>query len=124
MKGFTWAPLLRRQGLIYSVGVVGIVSFALTLGAGLLGRLLATALVLPVVQSCKGQDIEEEQRCSHSNGDAEFCRVISGVGHNQGTHLSTSFAITMRCGHGRPASDAGPLAVGLGGIQRGDFGCR
>lgn len=124
VEGFTWAPLLGRQGLIYRVGVAGIVAFTLALGAGLLGCLLATALVLAVVQGGEGQDVEEKQRCSHGDGDAEFCGVISGIGHDQGTHLSTGLTVTMRRGHGRPAGAAGPLAVGLGGVQRGDFGGR
>lgn len=60
MKGFTLVPLLG-QGLVYSGGVAHIVAFAITLGTGLLGRVLTTALVLAVVQSGEGQDVEEEQ---------------------------------------------------------------
>ncbi len=122
MKGLTLVPLLGRQGLVYSGGVAHVVALAVTLGTGLLGRVLPTPLVLAVVQSGEGQDVEEEQRRSYGNGDAELCGVISRVRHDQRTHLPPAFAIIMGGGYRRAAGAAGPLTVGLGGIQRGDLG--
>lgn len=60
MKGLALVPL-GRQGLVYSVGVAHVVPLAITLGTGLLGCVLPTALVLAVVQSSEGQDVEKEQ---------------------------------------------------------------
>lgn len=122
VKGLARAPLLGRQGLVDRVGVARVVAFALALGAGLLGGLLAAALVLAVVQSGEGQDVEEEQRRPDCNGDAELRGVISGVRHDQRTHLSPSLTPAVGRGYGRPPRAAGPLPVGLGGIQRSDFG--
>lgn len=61
VKGFTLVHLLGRQGFVYSGGVAHVVALAVTLGTGLLGRVLPTALVLAVVQGGEGQDVEEEQ---------------------------------------------------------------
>lgn len=122
MEGLAWAPLLGRQGLVDGVGVAGDVAFALALGAGLLGRFLAAALVLAVVQGCEGQDVEEEQRCPDGDGDAELGGVISGVWHDQGTHFSPALTPVVGRRNGRASGAAGPLSVGLGGIQRSDFG--
>lgn len=59
MKGVTLVHLLGHA-LIDGSGVAGTVALALTLGTGLLGRVLPAALVLSVVESGKGQNIEEE----------------------------------------------------------------
>lgn len=122
VKGLTRAALLGRQGLVDRVGVAHVVAFALALGTGLLGGFLAAALVLAVVQSGKGQDVEEEQRRPDCNGDAELRGVISGVRHDQRTHLSPSLTPAVGRGYRRAPRAARPLPVGLGGIQRSNFG--
>lgn len=61
VKGLTLVPLLGRQRFIHSGGMTHIVAFAVTLGTGLLGCVLSTALVLAVVQSSEGQDVKEKQ---------------------------------------------------------------
>lgn len=122
VKGLTLIPLLGGQGLIHCGGVARIVAFAFTLGTRLLGCVLATALVLAIIQRSEGQDIEEQQRCPNSNGNAELGGVISRVWHDQRTHLPTRFPITVGRGHGRTSGAARPLTVRLSGIQWSDLG--
>ncbi|KAF3841227.1 hypothetical protein F7725_007089 [Dissostichus mawsoni] len=103
VKGLTLVPLLG-QALVYSGGVAHVVAFAVALGTG-----------------GEGKDVEEEQRRPDSNGDAELCGVISRVRHDQRAHLSPPFTV-VGGGCRSPACAAGPLTVGLGGIQRGHLG--
>lgn len=123
MKGLTLVPLLG-QGLVNSAGVTHVVALAVTLGTWLLGGVLPAALVLAVVQCGESQDVEKEQRRANSNSDAELRGVISRVRHDQGTHLPPAFAVIVGSGNRGPASGAGPLPIGLGGLQRGNLcGC-
>lgn len=82
---------------------------------------MPAALVLAVVQCGEGQNVEEKQRGADGDGDAELGGVISRVGHDQRTHLPPAVAIVVAGGNRGPTGAAGPLAVGLGGLQRGDL---
>lgn len=40
-------------------------------------------LVTLVVKGCKGEDVEEEERCSHSHRHTELCGIVPGVSRKE-----------------------------------------
>lgn len=106
------------------------------LRAGLPVAGVLSPLVLAVVQGRKSEHIQEQQRGSHSNSDAELCGVIPRVLHHQWPCLITIsprlFVLTVvGWGHGRPLGvewpggfSIGPLGGHgvLGGLWWGHFG--
>lgn len=99
-----------------------VVTLAITLGTGLLGRVLPAAFVLAVIEGGKCQDIEKKQRRPDSNGNAELCGVISWIWHDERTHLPPAFSVVVARGCRRSTGGARSLTIGLGGIQWGDLG--
>lgn len=63
--------------------VANVVGCGLPLRAGLPVAGVLPPLVLAVVEGCKGQDVEEQQRGPNSDSDAELCRIIPRVLYNQ-----------------------------------------
>lgn len=99
---------------------------------------LVPALVLLVVESGKGQDVEEEEGSPHGNGDTQLSGVVplglddhgGLVGEVSALALVGSLLGVGRgdprvAGGGRPAVFAGEtFGVGVrGGVLRGDLGC-
>lgn len=125
--------LQRHDLLVLDVSdVVGRVS----LGAGAPVRLVAP-LVLLVVQSRKGQDVEEEQGGPHGDGDAEFGGVIpfgfdedGGVLGPRLVRVLGMFGVVGRSdgrafGGGPDLGGRPPGAIGeRGHVRRGDLGGR
>lgn len=99
-----------------------IVTLAITLGAGLLGRVLPAAFVLAVIEGGECQDVEKKQGGPDGYGNAELRGVISRVRHDKRTHLPPAFSVVVARGRRWSTGGARSLTVGLGGIQWGDLG--
>lgn len=99
-----------------------IVTLAITLGAGLLGRVLPATFVLAVIEGGESQDVEKKQGGPDGNGNAELCGVISRVRHDERAHLPPAFSVVVARGRRWSTGGASSLTIGLGGIQWGDLG--
>lgn len=67
--------------------MANVVGGGLALWAGLSVARFLPPLVLAVIEGCESQDIEEQKRGSHRDGDAELCGIIPRVVHHKRTRL-------------------------------------